>query len=84
MAPTDVQGPAPADPGSRKHPDLIPREFMKAIAVWSVIPMYLLAGGFIGWLVDVWLRSSPYGVGVGLVIGLALAVRDMLRLRDGF
>ncbi len=57
---------------------------MRVIAVWSIIPAYLLAGAFLGWLVDLWLHTSPYGVGVGLLLGLILAVRDMLRLRDGF
>ena len=63
-------------------PDLIPREFLRVIALWSLIPAYLLAGAFLGWLVDSWLHSSPYGVGVGLLIALAVAVKDMLRLRD--
>ena len=67
---------------SSRSPDLIPREFLRAIAVWSLIPAYLAAGGFIGWLVDTWLHSSPFGVGVGLLIALAVAVKDMLRLRD--
>ena len=57
---------------------------MRVIAVWSIVPAYLLAFAFLGWLVDLWLHTSPYGVGVGLVVGLILAVRDMLRLRDGF
>jgi F0F1-type ATP synthase assembly protein I len=55
---------------------------LRAIAVWSLVPAYLLAGGFLGWLVDSWLHFSPYGVGVGLIIALAFAVKDMLRLRD--
>ncbi len=84
MSPTTVPGPTRVDPDSDKHPDLIPREFMRVIAVWSIVPMYLLAGAFLGWLVDLWLHTSPYGVGVGLLLGLILAVRDMLRLRDGF
>ena len=72
-------------PGRRlanQSPDLIPREFLRVIAVWSLIPAYLLAGAFLGWLADSWLHSSPYGVGVGLIIALAVAVKDMLRLRD--
>jgi hypothetical protein len=68
--------------GRGNAPDLVPREFLRAIAVWSLIPAYLLAGGFLGWLVDSWFHSSPYGVGAGLIIALAFAVKDMLRLRD--
>jgi len=52
------------------------------IAVWSLVPSYLLAGGFFGYLVDRWLSIFPYITGVGLLIALAMAVRDMYRLRD--
>lgn len=71
-----------ADTGRRPHQDLIPREFLRVIAVWSLIPAYLLAGAFVGWLFDRWLHSFPFGIGIGLVLALVLAVRDMLRLRD--
>ena len=67
---------------SRHTTDLIPREFLRVIAVWSLVPAYMLAGAFLGWLVDRWLGSSPFGIGIGLIIALGLAVRDMLRLRD--
>ena len=67
---------------SERRVDLIPREFVRVIAVWSLIPAYMLAGAFVGWLVDHWLNTSPFGVGIGLLIALGLAVRDMLRLRD--
>jgi len=65
-----------------RPPDLIPREFLRVIAVWSLIPAYLLAGAFLGWLADAWLRTFPYGIGIGLIVALVFAVRDMLRLRD--
>lgn len=84
MSPTTVQGPAHVDPDSDTRPDLIPREFLRVIAVWSLIPAYTLAGAFFGWLADTALHSFPYGIGVGLLLALGLAVRDMLRLRDSF
>ena len=65
-----------------KQPDLIPREFLRVIAVWSLIPAYLVAGAFLGWLVDAWLHTFPFGIGIGLIVALVFAVRDMLRLRD--
>jgi F0F1-type ATP synthase assembly protein I len=65
-----------------RSPDIVPREFLRVLAVWSLIPAYAAAGAFLGWLMDAWLHTSPYGIGLGLVIALALAVRDMLRLRD--
>ena len=66
----------------RPQPDLIPREFLRVIAVWSLIPAYLLAGAFLGYLMDRWLHTWPFGVGIALIIALGFAVRDMLRLRD--
>ena len=78
------QGPRHSAGPSPQHVDLIPREFLRAIAVWSLIPAYMLAGAFLGWLVDTWLHTSPYGIGVGLILALGLAVRDMLRLRDSW
>lgn len=63
-------------------PDLIPREFLRVMAIWSLIPAYLIAGAFLGWLVDRWLNTWPYGLAIGLILALGLAVRDMIRLRD--
>ncbi len=60
---------------------LIAPEFLKLIAVWSVIPAYLLAGGALGWLADQWLGTAPYLMGLGLLLALALSVRDVARLR---
>lgn len=67
---------------NRPQPDLIPREFLRVIAVWSLIPAYILAGAFLGYLVDRWLGTWPFGLAVGLIVALGIAVRDMLRLRD--
>jgi F0F1-type ATP synthase assembly protein I len=69
-------------PKSREHVEMIPREFLRAIAVWSLVPSYLLAGGLIGFLIDRWANLFPYVTGVGLLVALAMAVRDMYRLRD--
>lgn len=75
--------PARSDHGSpRKRVDIIPREFLKVIAVWSLVPSYLLVGGILGYLVDRGFGWFPYATGVGLVVALVFAVRDMLRLRD--
>ena len=71
-------------PGHDDHKpsqSLIAPEFLKTIAVWSVIPAYLLAGGALGWLADKWLGTSPYLLGLGLLIALILSVRDVARLR---
>lgn len=55
---------------------------LKLIAIWSLIPSYSLAGGLIGYGLDRWLRTFPFITGAGIVIAFALAIRDMLRLRD--
>jgi hypothetical protein len=68
--------------GQARRVEMIPREFLRLIAVWSLIPSYLVAGGLIGYLVDRWLNLFPYITGLGLLVALAFAVRDMLRLRD--
>jgi F0F1-type ATP synthase assembly protein I len=56
--------------------------FLKALAVWSLIPTYSLAGGVIGYGLDRWLHSFPFFTCAGIVIAFGLAIRDMLRLRD--
>jgi len=55
---------------------------LKLIAIWSLIPSYSLAGGLIGYGLDRWLHTFPLITGAGIVIAFALAIRDMLRLRD--
>jgi len=68
--------------GKSSSVDLIPREFLRIIAVWSLIPSYMIAGGFIGYLMDRWLGQFPYLTCLGFLLALGLAIRDMWRLRD--
>lgn len=69
--------------GKRLFPkEMIPKEFLKIIAVWSLIPSYIVAGGFIGYVIDQSLKVFPYATGAGILLALILSVRDMLRLRD--
>ncbi len=55
---------------------------LKLIAVWSLIPTYSLAGGFIGYALDRWLHTFPFVTGAGIIVAFGLAIRDMLRLKD--
>ena len=71
----------PSDGSSHGSPDLIPREFLRVIAVWSLVPSYAIAGGLLGYLADNWLGTFPYLTGLGLLLALILAVRDVYRLR---
>ena len=77
------EGPGTAGgPVRHDHVDLIPREFLRVIAIWSLIPSYSAAGGFLGYLADRFLGWFPYLTGAGLLIALVMAVRDVYRLRD--
>jgi hypothetical protein len=82
MAHSTIPGPTRIEPEHDRRPDLVPREFLRVIAVWSVIPVYLCFGAFLGWLVDRAFGWFPYATGVGLLLALIVSVRDMLRLRD--
>ena len=72
-----TRGPAP-----REHIDLIPREFLRVIAIWSLVPSYLLAGGLLGYVFDRLFGLFPYLTGAGLLVALAAAVRDIYRLHS--
>lgn len=75
-------GRTPGTTGRLAPPELIPREFLRVIAVWSLIPSYLVAGGLFGYFGDQWAGTFPYITGVALLCALGLAIRDMLRLRS--
>ena len=60
---------------------LLSTELLKIVAIWSLIPSYLVAGGAIGYGLDRWLTTFPYLTGAGILIGFSLAVRDMMRLK---
>ena len=64
--------------------DAVPSEFLRIMTVWSVIPMYLISGGLLGWGADYLLHTWPFGVAIGLLAGLVFAVRDSMRLRKEF
>lgn len=72
----------PAGPVHDAPVDLIPRDFLRIIALWSLLPAYSVAGAFLGYMADRFLGWFPYLTGLGLLLALVLAVRDMLRLRD--
>ncbi len=61
---------------------MISMGFLKLVAVWSLIPTYTIAGGFIGYGLDRWLGTFPLLTGAGILVAFGLAIRDMLKLRD--
>jgi hypothetical protein len=61
--------------------DLISTKLLKIVAIWSLIPSYLLAGGAIGYGLDKWLTTFPFLTGAGILVAFSLAVRDMMKLK---
>jgi hypothetical protein len=61
--------------------DLISTKLLKIVAVWSLIPSYLAAGGAIGYGLDRWLATFPLITGAGILVGFGFAVHDMMRLK---
>lgn len=78
-------GPRPeasSNASEHRSRDLIPREYLRIIALWSLIPSYAIAGGLLGYAADRWLKTFPYLTALGLLLALVLAVRDVYRLRN--
>lgn len=69
------------DPEKDPLKGLISTKLLKIVAIWSLIPSYIAAGGAIGWGLDKWLNTFPFITGAGILAGFGLAVRDMLRLK---
>ncbi len=42
----------------------------------------LIAGLLLGWSIDAWLQSKPWGIVIGSLLGLAAGVRNVLRTAD--
>lgn len=56
----------------------------KALAIGLDFLVSAAAGGFLGWLIDRWLGSSPMGMVIGLGVGFAAGtVRLIQRLNRG-
>jgi hypothetical protein len=59
----------------------ISTKLLKIVAVWSLIPSYIAAGGAIGYGLDKWLTTFPYLTGAGILVAFSLAVHDMMKLK---
>ncbi|MBS1192831.1 MAG: hypothetical protein H6Q97_810 [Nitrospirae bacterium] len=60
---------------------LLSTKLLKIVAIWSLIPSYIAAGGAIGYGLDKWFTTFPIITGAGILIAFSLAVRDMMRLK---
>ena len=74
--------PRGSEPKDRQN--LIPPDFLRILALVSVIPSYLIGGGLIGFLLDRLSGTFPFMTTAGLLVALVFAVRDTLRLRSEF
>lgn len=82
---SEGHGPRPetsSNASEHRSRDLVPREYLRIIALWSLIPSYAIAGGLLGYAADMWLKTFPYLTALGLLLALVLAVRDVYRLRE--
>jgi F0F1-type ATP synthase assembly protein I len=77
----EVESSSESDPSQHSSRDLIPREYLRTLAVWSLVPGYTIAGALVGYAADRWLGTFPYLTALGLLVALILAVRDIYRLR---
>ena len=52
----------------------------QAMRVGTDLLAALIVGGFLGWLIDSYaLGSAPWGIAVGLILGLAAGIRNAYR-----
>ena len=52
----------------------------QAMRVGTDLLAALIVGGFLGWLVDSYVfDSTPWGVGIGLILGLITGIRNAYR-----
>jgi ATP synthase protein I len=86
-------GPIPEHPDrveARRYGKLSQNDTREAIRLWSVAMNFLagvIGGCVIGWLVDRWQGTNPYGVligcGIGLVAGFWGLMREVMREPKG-
>ncbi len=61
--------------------NLLSTKLLKIVAIWSMIPSYIVAGGVVGYGMDRWFSTFPYITCAGILVAFSLAVRDMMRLK---
>jgi ATP synthase protein I len=66
-----------AKAGSRRSSDM--SGLGQALRLSAEFISGIIAGGFLGWLFDWWLGTSPWGFIVGLLLGFGSGMLNMLR-----
>jgi F0F1-type ATP synthase assembly protein I len=69
------------DPAKDPLKGLIPSKLLRIVAIWSLIPSYIVAGGAIGFGLDRWFNTFPFITCIGILVAFSFAVHDMLRLK---
>ena len=70
---------APLDPGSGKTPGDFARQFALAMEYPFLLAGSVVAGGFLGYLMDRWMHTKPFLMLLLGAAGFAVGLRDMLR-----
>ena len=71
----DEAGPSPQAPGPGTNASALARGFRLS----SELVAGVLVGAFIGWALDRWLGTSPWGMIVFLMLGFAAGVINVMR-----
>lgn len=65
--------------GNVPEPDAAAPAWGRALRVSSDLLAGLIVGGFLGWGLDYWLGTSPWLLLLGLGLGFAAGLRNMMR-----
>ncbi|RMF17062.1 MAG: hypothetical protein D6761_05085 [Candidatus Dadabacteria bacterium] len=68
--------------GSRQRAWVIQNK-QRLLAVAFSLPAMILAGAWIGWMVDQYFEVSPWGVLAGTITGTVAGLIDLVRALDG-
>jgi F0F1-type ATP synthase assembly protein I len=56
------------------------RSFGLAMSIGPLMASCILVGYFLGVLLDRWIGKPPFGMAVGVLIGIAAAFRELLKI----
>lgn len=77
-----ADAPQPKRPDSPKDQD-VPGEWYRLVGLGFEFVAAILLGVGVGYLVDYWIGSSPWGVIIGLGLGFAAGLSILIRTARG-
>jgi ATP synthase protein I len=69
----------PSESGQRQPPTADPSAIARGFRLSTELVAGVLVGAALGWLIDRWLGSSPWGMIVFLLLGFAAGVLNVMR-----